>query len=89
MVKFTDFSPKGLADINTHLQDKSYIEGYTPSISDVETFKGITSTSDVSKLPHVTRWWKHINSYTDSERSSWTSVSVSSSSSATPVEKKR
>jgi len=72
-------SAKGLGELNKYLADNSYIGGYMPSSSDVETFAAIKSTPD-SKNQNVARWWKHINSFPESERNSWGAISSVSSS---------
>jgi len=75
MVKFTGLdTPKGLGDLNGHLLDKSYIEGYTPSSADSETFQAFTSAPDATKYVNVGRWYNHIKSFSDSERGQWTLV---------------
>jgi len=69
MVKFEGLdTPKGLGELNKHLTDRSYIEGFTPSAADTEVFGQLSSNADASKAPHVARWWNHINSFSDSER---------------------
>jgi len=88
-MKFTDFSPNSLVAINNYLADKSYVEGYVPSSSDVDTFSGIGNAApDANKYPNVSRWWNHIKSFSDSERSLWPVVGSnagSSSSAAAPA----
>jgi len=72
MVKFEGLdTPKGLGDLNKHLQDNSYIGGYTPSQSDVQVFSTVTSAPDANKAPHVARWWNHIASFSEEEKKSW------------------
>jgi len=61
-------TPKGQGELNKYLADRSYIEGYTPSVADLEAFSGITSAPDANKAPHVARWWNHINSFSADER---------------------
>jgi elongation factor 1-beta len=61
-------TPKGLGELNKHLQDRSYIEGYTPSQADVEVFGAITSAPDATKNPHAARWYSHISSFSEDER---------------------
>jgi len=57
-------SDKGLAVLNTHLADKSYIEGYKVSQADFNVFCQVNiNTVDGAKFPHVVRWHNHINSY--------------------------
>jgi len=64
-------SAKGLGELNKHLADRSYVSGYTPSGADATTFAGINSAPDAKQNPHVARWYKHIRSFSDSERQSW------------------
>ncbi|KAJ3569116.1 hypothetical protein NP233_g5269 [Leucocoprinus birnbaumii] len=52
-----------LQKLNEHLATRSYVEGYTPSQADVHVFKAISSTPDAKAVPHVARWYTHINSY--------------------------
>jgi len=56
---------KGLATLNAHLADKSYIEGYKASSADFNVFGQVNVNAvDAAKFPHVVRWHTHINSYT-------------------------
>jgi len=70
------------AELNTYLADKSYIEGYTPSQADVTAFLKLGSAPDRASAPHAARWYKHINSYSESERNEWHGEKKSSSSSS-------
>jgi len=82
-------SAKGLGELNKHLADQSYIEGYTPSSADFETFNAI-KTAPSSSNQHVARWWKHINSFPESERKNWSSSSSTQETKAsqqTPAKK--
>ncbi|CAG2112813.1 unnamed protein product, partial [Medioppia subpectinata] len=54
-------SDAGLTKLNQHLESRSYIDGYTPSQSDVALFEAIASVD--KKYPHVNRWHSHIKSY--------------------------
>jgi len=69
-------TPKGLGELNKHLQDRSYLEGWTPSHNDVQVFSAITSAPDATKNPHVARWWSHISSFSEEERKSFASSAV-------------
>ncbi|CDO77480.1 hypothetical protein BN946_scf184902.g14 [Trametes cinnabarina] len=53
-----------LANLDSHLASRSYVEGYTPSQADVVVYKAISSAPDASAYPHVSRWYNHIKSYT-------------------------
>jgi elongation factor 1-beta len=71
---------KELQSFNEHLASRSFIDGFAPSDADVTAFKSFSSSVDAGKYPHVARWHKHIQSYSDSERSAWPKQSGSSSS---------
>ncbi|BGO93424.1 hypothetical protein NBRC10512_005320 [Rhodotorula toruloides] len=61
---FPEFTnPAGLQSLESHLADKSYIEGYTPSQADVAVYKALASAPDAATYPHSARWFKHIQSY--------------------------
>ncbi|EPS45812.1 hypothetical protein H072_283 [Dactylellina haptotyla CBS 200.50] len=53
----------GKAALNSWLETRSYITGYTPSQADVTVFKALGSLPDPSKYPYAARWYNHINSY--------------------------
>merc|ERR1711931_589037 len=55
---------KDLKTLNSHLEDKSYIEGYTPSLADTTVFDALGS-SPSSDYSHALRWYKQIQSYGD------------------------
>jgi len=64
----------GVEKLNKHLENYSYVGGYTPSKSDVSTFETVHSLSpqpDAKKFPHVHRWAAHIASWSEAERNSW------------------
>jgi len=56
-------------DLNKHLEDKSYVDGYTPSQADVEALSSFSSVDE--KLVHAARWHRHISSFSNSDRTSW------------------
>ncbi|CAN8103237.1 unnamed protein product [Discula destructiva] len=63
---FTDLvSDAGLAVLNSFLETRSYIVGYSATQADVVTFKAISSAPDAAKYPNAARWYKHIASYED------------------------
>ncbi|XP_040579461.1 elongation factor 1-beta [Lepeophtheirus salmonis] len=64
-------TPAGLGKLNGLLNNSSYIAGFVPSGKDVETFKKIDSKKVTGTYPHVARWYRHIASYTQDERSKW------------------
>lgn len=53
--------------LNGYVADKSYIEGYTPSVADAVVFKAYSAAPD-AKFNHALRWFNHIASYTQHER---------------------
>ena len=89
-----------LQELNDHLSDKSYLDNTVyPTELDNEAFKIIkkrqnfqnTSAGEInSHLPHFFRWFRHISSFTESQRLSFlTNVSqldVNFSGSQNPIE---
>lgn len=59
------FADAGLTALNTWLNSRSYIVGYTPTQADVTIYKSVSKALDAGKYPHVARWYKHIGSYVD------------------------
>jgi len=83
MAQFTALdTPKGLGELNKHLAERSYIEGYSPSSADVAVFKQLGSAPDASKAPHVARWYEHVAFFDESEQASWGTEAGSSSAAA-------
>jgi len=84
-----------LAALNSHLADKSYIEGYTPSQADVTVFKALNGSAPDSQYPHAARWYTHIASYAsqhgdlpgDASKSADAYVSSSEASTSTSAAK--
>jgi len=69
---FTDLlQDTGLQLLNSWLQTRSYITGYTPTQADVATFKGLKEAPPAAKYPHAARWYKHVATY----QSEFTSLS--------------
>jgi len=65
-------TPQGLAELNTFLASKSYIDGYKPSQADVSVYRVLTPESaDDEKLPHLGRWYSHIASFSKCQRKAW------------------
>jgi len=64
-------TPKGLEEFNKHLEDKSYVGGYVPSKADAEVFGKVSAAPDAKKLPHVSRWYNHMKSFSASEQAAW------------------
>jgi elongation factor 1-beta len=77
MAKFENLdTPKGLGELNKHLAERSYIEGYTPSAADVALFSQLKAAPDASKAPHVARWYEHVAYFPASERASWSGAAA-------------
>lgn len=54
--------PEGLKALNSFLEDKSYIDGYSPSQADVAVYESL-SGAPAAEYPHALRWYKHVTSY--------------------------
>jgi elongation factor 1-beta len=75
MSQFKDVaSDAGLAQLNTHLSTRSYIDGFKPSKSDVELLARIAAVVNYHKYPHVARWLAHVTSFDPHARAGWTGV---------------
>lgn len=68
-------SPANLTTLDKFLANKSYIEGYTPSQSDV-VLAGALSANKVSgdQYVNVARWFRHISSYSAAEKKAFPGV---------------
>jgi len=60
-------SAEGLGLLNSFLADKSYIEGYRPTQGDVVVFEAVKK-APAAELENALRWYKHIASFSDSEK---------------------
>ncbi|EEB11659.1 elongation factor 1-beta', putative [Pediculus humanus corporis] len=60
-------TPKGVKDLNSYLEDKSYISGYEPSQDDVKAFDSMGKAPG-SDTPNALRWYNHIKSFNNDER---------------------
>ncbi|CAD6891124.1 unnamed protein product [Tilletia controversa] len=91
-----DFSSDaGLAQLESYVSDKSYIDGHSPSQADVAVFSALKSSPDAKKYPHAARWFDHIASWEAEHKdlkgdaskaaSLISSASASSSKSAAPA----
>jgi hypothetical protein len=69
-------SHQGLKALNEYLSNHSYIEGYTPSQSDVVLFDELKSFND-NQYPHVLRWFKHLSSFNQQEKTAFAGVKKS------------
>lgn len=55
--------------MNDFLLDKSYIVGYVPSKADLSVLEAVKKSPDAVKYPHAARWFKHLTSYSEQEKS--------------------
>ena len=62
-----------IATLNVKLSTLSYLGGCYPSAEDATTFQQI-KYDDLKHAPHVKRWYNHICSFTENERSQWPSA---------------
>lgn len=52
--------------------------GYVPSSADVTVVSEVKDSPDQSEYPHLARWFKHLQSYSQSERGDFASAEVPS-----------
>eukprot|EP00924_Labyrinthula_sp_SR-Ha-C_P016878 maker-scaffold_6-snap-gene-17.30-mRNA-1 protein AED:0.20 eAED:0.20 QI:37/1/1/1/0.5/0.33/3/104/251 len=69
-------STTDLGKFNGYISLKSYIEGYQPTTKDVEVFKAFKEAPDAKKAVHAARWYSHIASFSEEERSKWSAPSA-------------
>jgi len=69
---------KELGEFNSHLECRSYVNGYTPTYEDLLAYKCFT-TVPAKNYSHVARWYKHIASFDASETACWPKQSGTSS----------
>jgi len=67
---------KDVKELNNLLQHKSYLEGYEPSSADSAAFSELKNAPS-SEYQHALRWYNHIKSYSQAERSKWAGASAS------------
>jgi len=70
-MKFQLDNTNTLAEFNKYLTDYSYVEGYTPSNEDFSSFDSLSSPPD-NKYQNVSRWYRHIASFSQEERAAIT-----------------
>mmetsp|Transcript_51148 Transcript_51148/g.121560 ORF Transcript_51148/g.121560 Transcript_51148/m.121560 type:complete len:534 (+) Transcript_51148:82-1683(+) len=66
----TASSSKG-GEFEALLQDQPYIGGFRPSAEDCSTFEKLRGSSGKPKSAAMARWYEHMESFTQAERSSW------------------
>eukprot|EP00300_Choanocystis_sp_HF-7_P034246 c46870_g1_i1.p1 GENE.c46870_g1_i1~~c46870_g1_i1.p1 ORF type:complete len:243 (+),score=68.75 c46870_g1_i1:40-729(+) len=59
----------GRNQLNAYLADKSYIEGFLLSTSDVEVFTAISPAPTAATHAHLARWYSHVNNVGAAARS--------------------
>ncbi|KAG5883611.1 hypothetical protein JTB14_025185 [Gonioctena quinquepunctata] len=57
---------KGVKELNSFLEDKSYISGYALSQADVDALNQL-SKAPGANFPHALRWYNHIKSFSADE----------------------
>jgi len=61
-------SDAGLTKLNAFLSTRSYIEGFSASQADVDTYHKVQNTVSSQKFPHVARWYHHIALFSNQQR---------------------
>jgi leucyl-tRNA synthetase len=61
----------GLRQLDAHLANRSYIDGFGPSSADRDAHKQLSQAPDASKFPHARRWCDHIGSFSEKERATF------------------
>jgi len=79
-------TPKGLQELNNFLAERSYVNGYSPSKSDLSVFEAI-GKAPTGNVPHVQRWYRHIVSYSVQERGAWGGQALAQVAGAQPTVK--
>mmetsp|Transcript_41594 Transcript_41594/g.57997 ORF Transcript_41594/g.57997 Transcript_41594/m.57997 type:complete len:224 (+) Transcript_41594:88-759(+) len=82
-------SPAGLKKFNTHLEDKSYVDGYVPSQADFDLVAEFKEAPNAKTYVFAHRWYLHISSFSQEEKeSTLAAVAAAASAVAAAVEKK-
>jgi len=69
----------GAQQFDTYLADFSYVGGYTPSQADVEALTHFKEHPD-AKLENLSRWWRHVSSFSNDEKASFPGATASGES---------
>mmetsp|Transcript_102810 Transcript_102810/g.299872 ORF Transcript_102810/g.299872 Transcript_102810/m.299872 type:complete len:887 (+) Transcript_102810:75-2735(+) len=59
-------------DVEAFLGAHPYVKGFEPSVADAELFKQLSETG-FPETPNLRRWYEHLDSFTEMERSAWKS----------------
>jgi len=79
MASFDFSTPQAIGKFNGFLSDKSYVKGFLPTSEDAKVFADVTqhnASGPEKKFAHVYRWYQHIKSFSEEERSSWPAEAV-------------
>uniref|UniRef100_A0A1B6DAI1 Translation elongation factor EF1B beta/delta subunit guanine nucleotide exchange domain-containing protein n=1 Tax=Clastoptera arizonana TaxID=38151 RepID=A0A1B6DAI1_9HEMI len=57
----------GVKSLDSYLAERSYIQGYQPSLADIAVFEEL-SKAPSNSTPNALRWYNHIKSYSNDER---------------------
>jgi elongation factor 1-beta len=74
MASFDFSTPQAIGKFNGFLSDKSYIKGFLPTSEDAKVFADLTQRNPQGpekKFAHVYRWYQHIKSFSDEERTAF------------------
>jgi elongation factor 1-beta len=88
MASFDFSTPQAIGKFNGFVSDKSYVKGFLPTSEDAKLFAEITQhnpSGPEKKFAHVYRWYQHIKSFSEEERSSWPAEAVLAEQAAAPV----
>lgn len=66
-------SDAGLAKLNAHMLEHTFVEAGQPTPADAATFSKMIGAPNATKYPNAARWYKTIASYTTEERSQFSS----------------
>ena len=70
-----DLSKLNLKDLEKTLTEFSYINGYIPSSLDSKLYSHLQS-QELSNFLHLSRWFRHMQSFAQAERDSFAQVDV-------------
>ncbi|KAL3273834.1 hypothetical protein HHI36_015261 [Cryptolaemus montrouzieri] len=77
---------KGLKELNSFLQDKSYITGYSVSQSDFVALKQLAK-APTPNFPHALRWYNHIKSFEAEKSAPACPLKTATTTTAPPAKK--
>nr|CAD2152636.1 unnamed protein product [Meloidogyne enterolobii] len=61
------FTEEQFKQLNEHLATRGYLRGFLPSSDDSYVFGVLKSSTISAQYPHVARWFKHMQSFSDAE----------------------